>query len=135
MGTRWLWAPPQRHFVAAVILTIGQFFYTKLRMDENFIAQLIPREDAHIGMLEIVAVWLLLNTFGEDLHSHRLLLFIDNQGCLYASIKAASRAPENNKMVAHFWLFCTRRQIDVRAFYVESKASSRTGPRATSSVS
>ena len=46
----------------------------------NVIAQLIPREDAYIGVLEMVADWLLLGTSGEDLHSHSLSLFIDNQG-------------------------------------------------------
>ena len=97
-------------------------------MDEAFIGQCLPRDDAYIGILEMAAVWLLLETFGPFLQGHRVSLFIDNQGCLQSIVRAASRSPEMNRMVCHLWLYTSRRQIDLRLFYVESKANPADGP-------
>ena len=59
---------------------------------------------------------------------HLLSLCIDNQGWLHSLIKASSRAPECNRMKAHFLLFVLGREINVRIFYVESWANTAVEP-------
>ena len=68
-------------------------YYCLRQKDSAFLQQLLPRNDARIGFLEMTAVWLLLATFGQQMAGHLLSLWIDNQGCLYALIKASSKAP------------------------------------------
>ena len=100
-----------------------------MAVDDDFIDQCLHREDAHIGILEMAAVWLCLETSGHRIHDHRFSLFIEKQGSFYFIVRAASRSPEMNRMVCHLWLFTSRRQIALRVLYIESKANPAGGPR------
>ena len=124
----WTDAAGDTRFIAAVILSGGAFQYSRYRVPDEMFETFIPRDDAYIGVLEMLAVWLLVQTFGHELAGAKLSLFVDNQGCLYSIIRASSRSPENNRMVAQLWLWLSRHHCDGRFFYVESKANIADGP-------
>ena len=124
----WTDACGETAMIAAVVIIHGQMYYSFCNANESFLQQLLPRGDKQIGVLEMTAVFLLLEVFGNELSGHLLSLWVDNQGCLYSLIKASSKAPECNKMAAHFWLYISRREINARLFYVESKANIADGP-------
>ena len=64
----WTDAAGVSRWVAAVVcLPGGSFVYTRCKVPEVVWSQLLPREDHQIGMQELLAVPLLLATFGDRL--------------------------------------------------------------------
>ena len=91
--------------IAAGITGPSGTFFARARVPEWLWAQLLPRQDAQIGVQEALGVWLLVCSFRRLLGSSLLIIYVDNDGVTAAYINGSSNSPEVNAMVAVFWLF------------------------------
>ena len=81
------------------------------------------REDNMIGVLELMAVLLVAETWKADISSARWQAYIDNKGVLFSIINASCKAPDLNLIVGKFWRSLHATSTDLTAFRVESKAN------------
>ena len=84
---------------------------------------LVQRNDGMIGVLELLAVLLVLETWKETLQYARWQAYIDNDGVLYSIINASSRASDVNLIVGKLWKSLHTLSTDLIAFRIESKAN------------
>ena len=63
---------------------------------------LVQRNDGMIGMLELLAVLLVFETWAEKLQHSRWQTYIDNDGVFYSIINASSKAHDDNLIVGSF---------------------------------
>ena len=84
---------------------------------------LIQRNDGMIGVLELLAVLLVVETLKEALRFARWQAYIDNDGVLFAIINASCKAPDVNLIIGKFWKKLHSSTTDLTAFRVESKAN------------
>ena len=81
-------------------------WYTATRVNDRIWSQLQQRGDHQIGVQEMLAVTLLLQTFEKGLKDCLLLFWIDNKGVLDALRKGASKCMELSLAVARAWMKC-----------------------------
>ena len=62
--------------------------------------QFLPRQDEQIGRQELMAVPLLLGTFGSLLKDSLLILAIDNSGVVGSLLKGRGSAEDHNTAIA-----------------------------------
>ena len=84
---------------------------------------LVQRNDGMIGVFELLAVLLVLETWKETLRHARWQAYIDNDGVLYSIINASSRATDVNLIVGKLWKSLHTLATDLTAFRVESNAN------------
>ena len=84
---------------------------------------LVQRNDGMIGVLELLAVLLVLETWKDALQYARWQAYIDNDGVLYSIINASSRASDVNLIVGKLWKSLHTLSTDFTAFRIESKAN------------
>ena len=84
---------------------------------------LVQRNDGMIGVLELLAILLVLETCKEALQYARWQAYIDNDGVLYSIINASSRAADVNLIVGKLWRNLHKLSTDLIAFRLESKAN------------
>ena len=63
---------------------------------------LIQRDDGTIGLLELLAVLLVIETLKETVMRAKWHAYIDNDGVLYSIINASSKAIDINQIVGLF---------------------------------
>ena len=81
------------------------------------------QDDAQIIFLEMLAVVLLVETFGDLLSGNAVFCFIDNNGVLGSLIKGSCRAPETNMLAGGLWLHAAQHAWVPFWARVESKAN------------
>ena len=84
---------------------------------------MLQRNDGMIGVLELLAVLLVLETWKDTFQYARWQAYIDNDGVLYSIINASCKAPDINLIVGKFWKSLHSLSTDLTAFRVESKAN------------
>ena len=84
---------------------------------------LVQRNDGMIGVLELLAVLLVLETWKEALRYARWQAYIDNDGVLHSIINASIRAIDVNRIVGKLWKSLHTLATDLTAFRIESKAN------------
>ena len=97
--------------------------YTRMVAPDQNMNGLVQRNDGMIGMLELLAVLLVLETWKDRLQHSKLQAYIDNDGVLYSIINASSKAHDINLIVGRFWRSLHTLATDITAFRVESKAN------------
>ena len=105
------------------LLSAVFFEYTRMVAPSRIMEDLVQRNDGMIGMLELLAFLLVLETWKDQLKYARWQAYIDNDGVLYSIINASSKAHDVNIIVGKLWKSLHRQPIDLTAFRVESKAN------------
>ena len=90
----WADASGQQRLISAVISVGDRMWYTSTRVSDRIWSQLQTRGDHQIGVQEMLAVLLLLETFENEFKDCLLLLWIHNKGVLGAMRKGASKCLE-----------------------------------------
>ena len=90
--------------------------------------QFLPREDEQIGGQELMAVPLLLGTFGELLRGSLLLLAIDNSGVVGSLIAGRGSADDHNAAIAKVWLSFAALSVAPHFVRVETSCNVADGP-------
>ena len=76
-----------------------------------------------IALQELIAVVMLVATFGEELRGCELSLYIDSDAVLGALLKGGCRAEDANLIIGRVWLWFAQEQIAIEIWRVESKAN------------
>ena len=76
-----------------MVCSLGNWYYTTLVVPDSETSQLSHRDDAQINFLEMLAVVLLVETFGDLLSGNAVFCVIDNNGVLGSLVKGSCRAP------------------------------------------
>ena len=105
----WTDASGKQRLISAVVLIDNIFWYTFAYVSDKVWNQLQVRRDNQIGVQEMLAVVLLLETFDEAIRDSMMLLWIDNKGVLGSLRKGASKCMEMSLMVARCWMKCAER--------------------------
>ena len=125
----WTDAAGVSRWVAAVVcLPGGSFVYTRCKVPEVVWSQLLPREDHQIGMQELLAVPLLLATFGDRLRMKLLTVAIDSQGVLGSMVSGRAGAADMNLSVGQTWLQAAELGVGINFVRVEPASNLADGP-------
>ena len=89
-----------------MVCSLGNCFYTALVVPGSVTSQLLVRDDAQINFLEMLAVVMLVETFGDLLSGNVVFCFIDNNGVLDSLIKCSCRARETNMLAGRLLVTC-----------------------------
>ena len=119
----WTDAASTTRLLSAVFFDGGKFEYTRMEAPAQVLDDLVQRNDGMIGVLELLAVLLVLETWKEALQHARWQAYIDNDGVLYSIINASSRASDVNLIVGKLWKSLHTLSTDLTAFRIESKAN------------
>ena len=128
MVRAWTDASGKLRLISAVVLIDNIFWYTFAYVNDKVWNQLQVRRDNQIGVQEMLAVVLLLETFDEAIRDSMMLLWIDNKGVLGSLRKGASTCMEMSLMVARCWMKCAECNVDMHTWYVASKSNVADGP-------
>ena len=128
MVRAWTDASGKQRLISAVVLIDNIFWYTFAYVNDKVWNQLQVRRDNQIGVQEMLAVVLLLETFDEAIRDSMMLLWIDNKGVLGSLRKGASKCMEMSLMVARCWMKCAECNVDMHTWYVASKSNVADGP-------
>ena len=77
--------------------------YTRMNAPNAVISDLLQRGDGMIGLLELLAVLLVISTWHRKVRSADWHAYIDNDGVLFVIINAASRAADANQSLSLLW--------------------------------
>ena len=118
----WTDAASSARMLSAVVFDGRVFEYTRMKAPDMIMDDLIQRDDGTIGLLELLAVLLVIETLKETVMRAKWHAYIDNDGVLHSIIHASSKAVDVNHLVGLFWGRLHAMVTDVTAFRVESKA-------------
>ena len=124
----WTDAAGESRMLSAMIHVAGQWHFTCLRMPPMVWQLLLPRRDHQIALQELIAVVMLVATFGEELRGCELSLYIDGDAVLGALLKGGCRAEDENLIIGRVWLWLAHEQIAIEIWRVESKANVANDP-------
>ena len=119
----WTDAASTTRLLSAVFFDGEKFEYTRMVAPAQILDDLVQRNDGMIGVLELLAVLLVLETWREALRYARWQAYIDNDGVLYSIINASSKASDVNLIVGKLWRNLHTLATDLIAFRIESKAN------------
>ena len=125
----WTDAAGESRMLSAMIHVAGQWHFTYLRMPATVWQLLLPRRGHQIALQELIAVVMLVATFGEELMGCELSLYIDSDAVLGALLKGGCRAEDANLIIGPVWLWLAQEQIAIEIWRVESKANVADDPR------
>ena len=72
--------------------------------------------------------WLAIDLWGKQLHSRRVILFVDNDAAKGALIKSGSRVEPSAGLAAKFWEVAAKERLDVWVDRVASAANPADDP-------
>ena len=107
----------------------GMFFdgetyeYTRMKAQNTVILDLLKRDDGMTGLLELLAVLLLISTWHSKVRSARWEAHVDIDGVVFAIISAASRVVDANQLVGLLWRRLNALATSLTACKNESKAN------------
>ncbi len=119
----WTDAAGTSRMLAAFLHVDGVWWYTAMRCPDDLFAQLLPREDSAIGLLELLAIILLFGTFTDEIRDSVITVYCDNQGTLHSVIKGASKTGDANAIIGALWMWCARLDSSVDWRRVRSGAN------------
>ena len=99
-----------------------------MTVPENVWNTLLIRADDQIGMQELLAVPLGLETFSSVVAGTLLTVYIDNDGVLGGILRGSSVAADLNQAIGFLWLDIAKAGIGVHCERVESHANIADGP-------
>ena len=124
----WTDAAGASRWIAAVCFVNDTWLWTRMIVPEDVWECFLTRNDDQIGMQELLAIPLALETFSNEIEGSLCSLYIDNNGVLGGLIRGSSVAADLNQAIGHLWLDIARLQIGLFAVRVESAANIADGP-------
>ena len=119
----WTDAASSTNILSAVFYNRGQVQYARMVAPPVVMSEFLQRGDKMIGVLELLAVLMVAETWRDDISSARWEAYIDNNGVLFSIINASCKAQDVNLIVGKFWRGLHGTSTDLTAFRVESKAN------------
>ena len=110
--------PPR---LAAVIEDNGSIFYTDIAAPKKLMKTLVPRRDAQIMALEMMAVYLGLKTFASRLEGKCVHVWIDNTSGEGAFKRGSARAADHNAIAHVVWQYAAEKCIALCVHRVPTK--------------
>ena len=98
----WTDAASTTRLLSAVFFDGDTYEYTRMVAPDQIMNDLVQRNDGMIGMLELLAVLWVLETWKERRQHSRWQAYIDKDGVLYSIINASSKAHDVNLIVGRF---------------------------------
>ena len=98
----WTDAASSTRMLSAVFFDGRTFEYTRMRVPDEIMDDSIQRDDGMIGILELLAALLVVETWKAKLMHSKCHAYIDNDGVLYSVINPSSRAIDVNQIVGLF---------------------------------
>ena len=96
-------ASPAR-MLPAVFLNGHAYEYTRMKAPDSGVVDLLQRDDGMIGLLELLAVLLVINTWQRKVGFSRWEAYIDSDGPLFAIIGASIKAADANQLFGQIHL-------------------------------
>jgi len=124
----WTDAAGASRWIAAVMCFESKFFWTRMLVPPCVWDCFLVRQDNQIGMQELLAVPLALETFKFWLKGTLATIYIDNNGVLGGLIRGSCAAIDLNQAIGQLWLDIAELQVGLHAVRVESKANIADGP-------
>ena len=90
--------------------------------------QWLDRGDHNIQLQELLAVYLLIESYPEELFNCNLTVFIDNASVMHSVTRGRARAAEQNITIAHLWLRFAEFHVNLQCWQIESLANLADGP-------
>ena len=94
-----------------------------MKFPATVIFDLLKSNNGMIGLLELLAVLLVISTWHSNKRSARWEAHTDNDGVLFAIINAVSNSAHANRIVGLLWRRLHAMSTNLTAFRVESKAN------------
>ena len=110
--------------LCAVFFDGYTFEYTRLTAPDEIMEDLIQCNDGMIGLFELLAVLLVVETWSEKLKSSKWHAYEDNDGVLHSVTNATRRAVDVNQILRLFWRRLHTTATDLTAFRVKSNTNS-----------
>jgi len=124
----WTDAAGASRWIAAVARTATQWLWTRMLVPAEVWNQFLPRRDDQIGMQELLALPLALESFRPHLRGALVTIAVDNQGVLNAVLQGRAGADDLNAVVGKLWLEIAAESIAMHVVRVESLANIADGP-------
>ena len=121
----WSDAASSTKLLSAVFFDGEKFEYTRMVAPSGILDNMLQRNDGMIGVLELLAVLLVLETWKNTFRHARWQAYIDNDGVLCFIISASCEAPDINLIVGKFQKSLHSLSTDFTAFRVESWLKNR----------
>ena len=99
-----------------------------MTVPKNVWDTLLIRADDQIGMQELLAVPLGLETFHDMVVGSLLTVYIDNDGVLGGILRGSSVAADLNQAIGFLWLDVAKAGVGLHCERVESHANIADGP-------
>ena len=119
----WVDASGSKRIIAVIIEIEGVLHYTSLQVEAVIMKDWFIKNDNYIGILEMLAIILGVYTFASLIQGNLVTVFNDNAGVVHSVLRAASRIPEINQMVARLWLRVATEKLGMVISKVESDAN------------
>ena len=119
----WVDASGSKRIIAVIIEVEGVLHHTNLQVEAVIMKDWFIRQDNYIGILEMLAIILGVYTFASMIQGNLVTVYNGNSGVVHSVLRAASRSPEINQMVARLWLRVATEKIGMVIFKVESGAN------------
>ena len=119
----WTDAASTTKLLSAVFFDGEKIEYTRMVAPAQILDSMTQRNDGMIGVLELLAVLVVLETWNEILRHARWQAYIDNDDVLYSIINASCKAPDVNLVVGKHSKSLHSLTTGLTAFRVESKAN------------
>ena len=124
----WTDAAGASHWLSAVPRTGDDFRWTRAMIPEITWRQLLPRNDEQIGAQELLALPLMMATFGPWLQGALVMLAVDNSGVVGSMISGRGSAADHNAAIGRIWLDFAAANMAVHFIRVESACNVADGP-------
>ena len=132
--TTWSDASGVDRWLAVVLCLEDRFFWTRCQIQQALIDVFIPREDNHIGILELLAPILAWATFRVELQGRLWTAFIDNQGVVHNLLRSTAASENASYLTGRFWLELATSETALYVQRVESKANVADDPTRNSTI-
>ena len=105
-----------------------QWFWTRMSLPEDLWNIFLLRDDKSIGIQELLAVLLMAETFADMVKHNTWTTWCDNQGVVASLVKGANRVTDANLVIAQFWLWIAKMEVDFEANQVHTHSTVADGP-------
>ena len=100
-----------------------EWWWTRTQVPENIWRLFFDREDNKIGVQELLAIALLLETFPDKIEGRAMFAWCDNFGVVGAIKNGGSRTVDVNAVIGRMWLHLARLDAPVVFYYVHTKSN------------
>jgi hypothetical protein len=109
--------------IAACIKTSGGWKYCRMQVPDYLWDQWLDRGDHNIQLQELLAVYLLIGSYPNELCGCNLSVFIGGASVMHGVTRCRARAAEQNITIARLWLRFAELHINLQCWQIEPLAN------------